>query len=232
MLATLTGRRWSNAKFHHLNEIVLLGIFFFIGYHSNAQNELETNKGIWFQLSIGADKAIGKESISYTNGTLNPTIAVQKFDRKNYENPGVRFRVSAFYPLNNFILFGLHSGVTVHIGEMWGTSSYNLVSVPMQLQVNSLLVSRAGCDMYFDIAGGLNAFKAYATAYREQTGPLLSAGILVAVNKKIILRAGYEYQVDRGVAEIFADSGSGVWYEEIRFNQCRENIYLGFGITL
>lgn len=210
---------------------VLLQVFCLFGINSIAQNEFETSKRIRFQLSIGTDKAIGKESISYINGTLNPTIGVQKFDRKNYENPGVRLRVSAFYTLNKFISAGLQSGFTIHFNEMWGTSPYNLVSVPVQLQCNSLIVDGSKLDLYLDIAGGFNIFKAYATAYREQTGPLFSAGILITVHKKFIFKTGYEYQVDNGFAEIYADPGSGISYEVIPFKQLRENLYLSMGVA-
>lgn len=188
-------------------------------------------KSIDFHIDAGIDKSIIRDKQTFKFGAINPSWQVSYYAKKKYVNLAARFRGSMMYSLNSDMLLGIQSGLTIHFGEVYGLQNYTTVSVPIQFRLCYNLIPFNTSKLFFDAAGGINILKVNLFPHTEKSGPLYSAGFLFKFKSKLLLRGGYEHQIDNGTYRIFANPSTGEKDEIVSYKQKREQVYCGVGIV-
>jgi hypothetical protein len=208
------------------NSILFLLVFPFF---ANAQNN--TRKAPWiFSFDIGTDKSLGKRQLSYKSGVVNTNLSISYPSHGIYEKAALRLRLNGKYTASRNFHAGLQSGINCHINEQHMGQEVSFVTVPVQLTINQRLFELLKTTVFFDGAGGVNIFGLYEEMITEKGGFLFSTGLLFHLARRLIIRTGYEHQIDNGVINIPDDPFNNLKKETVYYKQKRDQIYIGVGM--
>ena len=101
--------------------------------------------------------------------------------------------------------------------------------MPIQARIIQELLRCSKTTWAVDAAAGINIFKVSTVVHVENTGSLFSFGFFADKNR-YYLRAGVEYQIDRGYGIIFEDPLNGYVAENVRYTTDRVMAYFGISV--
>lgn len=201
--------------------------FFFIVFSSCAQVKGE--------FSVGALQSVGTNK--YRNiSSSTQSVGVLVNTSKRYNKVGLRVRFVLLKSLTDRLSVALQSGFTLRRNEeLWG-ERFNYISVPIQGGGSYKLLKKNHAVLSISAFSGINVFKIQTRLAKQysgfiQNGELSYLFIKHGFLKSIIVKAGYEFQIDNEIF-FYTPSDPSSHEEEFHYKIRRNQIYLAFGLGL
>ena len=192
-------------------------------------------KKIKYQAEAGLGISIGPNTFAVTESEINPFDS-HHFNHKRYRVPTVRIRGFAYKPLNEWVNFGLRTGIDVHYLErnVYGEYETN-ISVPIQLvsEIRTIHINKDN-DAFAGVGFGWNLKKLSHEPYSEKTGILVSFEISINKNMKsktIYYKAGFEYG-EENCGYHYVPRDTYLIEETLKYKQHRKQLYAIVGVNL
>ena len=187
------------------------------------------------EFSVGVLQSIGANEAQLIS-SQRQAVGVFTSTTRRFNNAGLRGRIELIKPLASRISAFLLSGFTLRINEEFWGEAYTYISFPIQGGGSYKILKNNQSALSLNGFLGINIFKIQNNLAKLQTGPIYDVELNYlfmkqGFTKSIIIKAGYEFQIDN---EIFFYQPTNPFFieEELHYKIKRNQIYFAVGLRL
>lgn len=208
-------------------KVCIVLFFFFSLFNADAQLSAD--------FSLGALQSFGKDKYELFSSTTQP-VGVYGSTSKRYNKIGLRARSTLSKKITDRINVMLQTGFNFRINEEFFGKNYYYYTVPIQGGLCYKIFKKKSSILSINSFSGINVFKIQNKYGKQQSGfiqngELSYSFIRNGFIKSIIVKAGYEYQIDNETY-FFKSIDPFTKDEDFNYKVKRNQIYLAFGVGL